>query len=107
MQFGVGVWRVPEPQARTRGYEASVTPIWRRENPTGYVESGIGAYLLNTINNGTHRLPSSFEFGSHLGAGVFLGPMRVRVALQHISNAGIKEPNGGVNLFLLSASVAL
>lgn len=107
VQLGVGVWRVPEPEGRTRGYEASVTPIWRRENSTGYLEGGIGAYLLNTINNGKHRLPSSFEFGSHVGAGVFLGPMRVGLALQHVSNAGIKEPNGGINLFLLSASVPL
>jgi lipid A 3-O-deacylase len=108
VQFGVGVWREPDPQGQTRRYEASVTPIWRRENSTGYLEGGIGAYLLShTISNDKHQLGSSFQFGSHIGAGVFLGKARVGLGLQHISNAGIKKPNGGINLYLLSASVPL
>ena len=108
VQFGLGLWRVPDPQGQTRRYEASVTPIWRRENSTGYLEGGIGAYLLShIIHNDQHQLPSAFQFGSHVGAGVFVGKARVGLALQHLSNGGIKEPNGGINLYLLSASLPL
>jgi hypothetical protein len=85
-----------------------VTPVWRRESAFGYVEGGIGVYLLShTINNDTHRLPSALQFGSHVGAGLAFDKASVGVALQHLSNAGIKRPNGGINFYLLTLSVAL
>ena len=55
-------------------------------------------------------MSTSFEFGSHVGAGVRLGARgetRFGVALQHLSNAGIKEPNSGVNFVLLNATFPL
>jgi lipid A 3-O-deacylase PagL len=71
LQFGVGVWRVPDLGGITRRYDASMTPIWRSESAFGYVEGGIGVYLLShTINNDTTRLPSALQFGSHVGAGL-------------------------------------
>ena len=42
-----------------------------------------------------------------MGAGLRIGERReatVGIALQHLSNAGIKQPNGGVNFLLLNAS---
>jgi hypothetical protein len=108
LQLGVGTWRVRELDGPTRRYDASVTPVWRREGARGYIEGGIGVYLLShTINNETHRLPSSLQFGSHLGAGLTFGKTSVGLALQHLSNAGIKEPNGGINFYLLTVSVPL
>ena len=49
--------------------------IWRGDKPWGYLEAGFGGYLLSkTINNDENRLPSAFEFGSHIGAaGVVTG----------------------------------
>ena len=69
----------------------------------------VGVYLLShSIHNDNNRLPSALEFGSHLGAGVRLDPrLSVGFAVQHISNAGIKQPNGGINLYLLTASYRL
>jgi len=29
------------------------------------------------------------------------------VAIQHLSNAGIKQPNGGIDLYAVTASLAL
>jgi hypothetical protein len=55
-------------------------------------------------------MSTSFEFGSHVGAGLRLGERgetRVGIALQHLSNGGIKEPNSGVNFLLLNASFPL
>jgi lipid A 3-O-deacylase len=111
LQFGASVWRVPDLGGITRRYDASVTPVWRRETAIGYVEAGIGAYLLShTINNDNNRLPSALQFGSHIGAGLRLGEARrssVGLALQHLSNAGIKQPNGGINFYLLTIGVEL
>jgi hypothetical protein len=73
----------------------------------GYVEAGIGGYLLSkTINSPEHRLPSSFQFGSHIGAGVRLGEGTIGIALQHLSNAGLKQPNGGIDLILVQYTVS-
>ena len=114
LQLGASVWRVPDHGGITHLFDVNVTPVWRSERALGaaaqgYLEAGIGAYLLShTINNATHRLPTSLEFGSHLGAGLRLGPrVSVGVALQHLSNAGIKQPNGGINLYMLTASYRL
>jgi hypothetical protein len=110
VQYGASIWRLPDLGGITRRYDANVTPVWRRESGWGYVEAGLGAYLLSsTIHNETHRLPSALQFGSHIGAGVRLGESGVSagLALQHLSNAGIKRPNGGINFYLLTFSVPL
>jgi hypothetical protein len=109
LQFGASVWRVPDLEGRTRRFDLNLTPIWRADKPWGYVEAGIGAYLLSkTINNDVTRLPSSFQFGSHVGAGLRLGTdgrVSVGIGIQHLSNAGLKQPNGGIDL--VTATVAL
>jgi hypothetical protein len=108
LQLGIGVWRLPDLGGRTRRYDASVTPIWRRQGSLGYVEAGIGAHLLSqTINNETHQLPSALQFGSHLGAGLSFERFDIGVAFQHLSNAGIKEPNGGIDFYLVTVQVRL
>ena len=114
LQLGASVWRVPDHGGITHLFDVNVTPVWRSERALGaaaqgYLEAGIGAYLLShTINNDSNRLPTSLEFGSHLGGGVRLDPrLSVGLAVQHISNAGIKQPNGGINLYMLTASYRL
>jgi len=111
VEFGGGVWRVPDLGGTTQRFDLHATPVWRADFARTYVEAGIGAYLLShTINNNTTHLATSFEFGSHAGAGLRLGTRgetRVGAAVQHLSNAGIKQPNGGVNFVLLTASFPL
>ena len=105
LQFGAGVWSVPDTQ-RTSRYETSITPVWRRQRALGYVEGGIGAYLLShTVNNESNRLPTAFQFGSHIAAALFINKASVGIAVQHLSNARIKQPNGGINFLLLNASI--
>jgi len=109
LQLGGGIWRVPQLDGTTRRADLGATAVWRAERRLGYFEAGFGAHLLShTINNPTTRLPSSFQFGSHLGAGVRLGEAAtLGIAIQHLSNAGIKEPNGGIDFILVSASLEL
>lgn len=102
-QFGGSVWRVPDIRGSTRRLDLNATAIWRNQRPWGYLEAGFGGYLLSkTINNQDTRMPSAFEFGSHLGFGFALTKTQsVGIALQHLSNAGIKQPNGGIDLLLV------
>lgn len=109
VELSAGIWRVPQLDGRTRRFDAAGTAVWRAERGAGYLEAGFGAHLLShTVNNDTTRLPSAFQFGSHLGAGLRLGEAAtLGVAIQHLSNAGIKEPNGGIDFILIRASLAL
>jgi len=106
VQLGVSLWRVPDIRGETRRLDLNVTSIWRSDKPWGYFEAGFGGYLLSkTINNDENRVPSAFEFGSHVGIGLKLGPGTLGIGLQHLSNAGIKQPNGGINLILVQYSL--
>lgn len=107
VQLGASVWRVPDIRGETRRFDLNATSIWRSEKPWGYFEAGFGGYLLSkTINSDEHRLPSAFEFGSHVGIGLNLGPGTLGLGLQHLSNAGIKQPNGGIDLVLLQYTLS-
>lgn len=108
VQLGASVWRVPDIVGTTRRLDLNATAIWRAERRWGYAEAGIGPYLLSqTINNEDTRMPSSLEFGSHLGIGFRLAKDHtLGIGVQHLSNAGIKQPNGGINLVLLQYTVS-
>jgi lipid A 3-O-deacylase len=111
VELGGGIWRVPDLAGTTQRFDLHATPVWRADFARTYVEGGIGLYLLShTINNDVTHMSTSFEFGSHVGVGLRLGERRetrVGIALQHLSNGGIKEPNGGVNFVLVNASFPL
>jgi hypothetical protein len=109
VQLGGSLWQVPDIRGSTRRLDLNATAIWRNERPWGYLEAGFGGYLLSkTINNPDTRVPSAFEFGSHIGIGFSLAKNHaVGVALQHLSNAGLKQPNGGIDLVLVQYTFAL
>jgi hypothetical protein len=106
-QLGASVWRVPDIRGATRRFDLNGTAVWRNERPWGYFEAGFGAYLLSkTINNDHNRVPSAFEFGSHVGIGLRVARNHtLGIGIQHLSNAGIKQPNGGIDLVLVQYTV--
>jgi len=107
-QLGASVWQVPDIRGTTRRFDVNATSIWRNEKPWGYWEAGFGGYLLSkTINNDENRLPSSWQFGSHIGFGFRLGKNQtLGVGVQHLSNAGIKQPNGGIDLLFVQYTLS-
>jgi hypothetical protein len=107
-QLGASVWSVPDIRGTTRRFDLNASAIWRAERGWGYYEAGFGGYLLSkTINNDENRVPSAFEFGSHVGVGFSLTKNHtLGIGLQHLSNAGIKQPNGGIDLILVQYTYA-
>lgn len=67
-----------------------------------FVEFGIGVSLFSKTDVGEQNLGSSFNFEDRLGAGVVL-PSGSRLGLRaiHYSNAGIKQPNDGIESYAL------
>ena len=67
-----------------------------------YVEAGIGAsYVSKKIIDG-RDLSSHFQFEDRLGIGMNYRGHKVAAQFFHYSNAGIKEPNDGIDIWLLS-----
>ncbi|NDU89100.1 acyloxyacyl hydrolase [Ferrovum myxofaciens] len=112
---GVGHWT---PHAASGGNheinDYGITPVFRYAptNPSGncipFLEGGIGAHYLSQhdIYEG-HNMSTHFQFGDHIGAGVTLGPQHdwdVMVRFQHLSNAGLQNPNPGIDFLQLRVS---
>ncbi len=68
-----------------------------------YVDAGVGPTLVLPMYVSRERTFSSqFNFDSYLGFGVLLGDRYqhdLSVGLDHVSNAGLSEPNPGLNLY--------
>ncbi len=89
-------------------WDAGVTPYLRWRPTAGpwhpfFAEVGIGAHLLSqTAINPSREFSIAFQFGERLAVGFDFGARRryeVSLFVQHVSNAGIKEPNLGLTYF--------
>ena len=93
------------PTAHGSLLDISLTPMVRWTIPAlgssrFFAEGGVGGHLLSkTRINNDRVLSTAFQFSEQIGAGVTFGPndrYEVGLYLQHVSNAGIKEPNPGL-----------
>jgi hypothetical protein len=84
------------------------TPVfrWEQKDQRGlYVDAGIGANLISrTSINYSKRYSTAFQFGDQAGLGYRFGDKGehdLQLQVQHLSNGGIKEPNHGINFYML------
>jgi hypothetical protein len=87
--------------------EFGYSPVFRFQRVTGdvpsgfYVEGAIGVRLLShTRIHQDKTMSTAFQFSDMIGAGYQWGEQgrhTVGVRYQHLSNAGIKRPNPGIN----------
>ncbi len=103
--LGAGYWRWKDalPTQNDEIFDLGLTPVLRlqRNDLKGlYGEVGIGFHLLSETTIGSKRFSTAFQFGDHLGFGYRFGAKGaydVGYRYQHLSNAGIKKPNNGIN----------
>jgi len=91
--------------------DLSLTPVFRYQRDanlssgvTPYAEAGIGPHLFSRTQLGLQKYSTAFQLGSLIGFGLGFGgngQYEIAYRYQHISNAGIKNPNDGLNLHLL------
>lgn len=91
-------------------WELGLTPVLRLESKARgglrpYLEAGLGGHVLSDTRIGQRQLSTAWQFGSHLGAGLDCGPVRIGYRFQHLSNADIKTPNDGINFHILSTDL--
>lgn len=102
----IGISQSKWAQTGDTAYHLSANLLVRTQDmPTAlgkvFLEAGFGPHLFSRPGQ-TKRLDTTFEFNSVFGVGLKLDPTWSLIArARHLSNAGITEPNAGVNLYLL------
>ncbi|WP_028239673.1 acyloxyacyl hydrolase [Stutzerimonas azotifigens] len=72
-----------------------------------YLEAGIGIAAFESTEIEDRDLGSSFQFEDRLGAGLrFAGGHEVGIRAIHYSNAGLKNPNDGVESYAVHYRLA-
>jgi lipid A 3-O-deacylase len=67
-----------------------------------YLEAGIGIAAFENTEIENNDLGSSFQFEDRFGAGLrFAGGQEIGLRAIHYSNAGIKDPNDGIETYAL------
>lgn len=67
-----------------------------------YVEAGVGVAAFENTEIEGNDLGSSFQFEDRLGAGLrFAGGHEIGIRAIHYSNAGLKNPNDGIESYAL------
>ncbi|RAS33170.1 lipid A 3-O-deacylase PagL [Paraburkholderia bryophila] len=99
-------WDIREhPASHPNIWEFGLTPVLRFVKSSGsfrpYIEAGVGVRLLSHVDETPDRsVSSSFQFADMVGLGAQFGLRQNYQAgfrFQHLSNAGIKHPNPGIN----------
>ena len=106
-EFAVGRWRADEDDAGDEAWitQLSTVPTLRLSSlrsRSWYVEIGSGPSLLMPVFRSRDRsFSTEFNFQSHLALGHTLGPRGrhdLGLRIEHFSNAGIRDPNPGMNI---------
>ncbi len=87
-------------------HSLSFAPVFVYEFGNGsvkpFIEAGIGVSVFSSTRVGAKELGSAFHFEDRIGADVKIGEtQRVGIRATHYSNAGIKEPNDGIESYAL------
>lgn len=65
-----------------------------------YLEAGIGVAAFENTEVENNDLGSSFQFEDRIGAGLrFAGGHEIGIRAIHYSNAGLKQPNNGIESY--------
>lgn len=70
-----------------------------------YIEAGLGAALLSDTAIAGRDLSTKFQFEIRLGGGIRSERLDFHVRYMHYSNGSIKQPNHGVDAFLVGVSI--
>ncbi|AQV97659.1 acyloxyacyl hydrolase [Cupriavidus necator] len=108
-EVNVAHWRSTSDNNPNNLWEFGASPVvrvaWWRHTWVPFVELSVGPRLLTgTRTSDDHVISSAFQFSEYAGIGLTVGKNRNFTAgyrFQHLSNAGIKEPNPGTTFHVI------
>ena len=109
-EASLGGWRYKKRSDTRYLLDVGVTPIIRysfQAKRGTFIEGAIGVHYLNGLyERGNSHFSTRLQFAPHVGMGYRFTGGEVLLRLQHLSNAGIKQPNPGVEFILFSVGRA-
>lgn len=104
-EASLNMWK----KASDKVYAAAISPvlIYYFGKPDNlirpYIEGGIGAACLSKTEIGGYRqFSTAFQFEDRVGAGLQYKNADLCFRYMHYSNASIKQPNDGIDIFMLA-----
>jgi|SRR5689334_1530325 lipid A 3-O-deacylase len=91
-------------------YDLGLTPVFRFQHASRspYFEAAIGFHVISNLEfKGNVDTSTRFQFGDHVGVGFVHGRYDWSLRLQHLSNAGIENPNPGINFLQIRLQYAI
>lgn len=87
-------------------HSLSFAPVFVYEFGSGqlkpFLEAGVGISVFSGTTAGDQKFGSAFNFEDRIGAGLKIGDtQKVGLRATHYSNAGISEPNDGIESYAL------
>jgi lipid A 3-O-deacylase len=70
-----------------------------------YIEGGIGLTYIDDYHIADRNLSTNFQFEDRIGIGVRIGFFDVSARYMHYSNASIKGPNHGIDIWIVTTSI--
>jgi len=67
-----------------------------------YLEAGIGASIFSKTRIDNKNISTAYQFEDRVGVGLLTQNWNIETRYMHYSNANIKEPNDGMDIFILS-----
>ena len=100
VEFGASYWKADNRDPDTM-WQVAIVPMLRWwPQDTYYLELGVGPSLLSRAHFAGKELSTRFQFTSHVGGGFVVNDVhRFGLRYTHVSNASIKRPNPGLDLF--------
>ena len=87
-----------------RNYGIALSPVFNYYFNLGsikpYLEAGVGVSLFKNKWIDNRNMSTNFLFEDRLGAGVRVGNFDFSFRYMHYSNASIKEPNDGIDIWI-------
>lgn len=114
LEIGAAVWRAQHDSIERQtivGVTASPMLRWSLDRMAAgqpFVDFGVGPRLWSGAQLGEdHRFGTALEFGTTLGLGLRRGGYDVFMRIEHTSNAGIRQPNTGINFLQIGLAFEL
>jgi lipid A 3-O-deacylase len=70
-----------------------------------YIEGGIGVAYIDEYHIAGRNLSTNFQFEDRIGIGVKMGLFDLNFRYMHYSNASVKQPNDGIDIWMFTTSI--
>lgn len=70
-----------------------------------YIEGGIGVTYIDEYRIADRNLSTNFQFEDRIGVGARIGFFDINARYMHYSNASIKSPNHGIDIWILTTAI--